>query len=254
VLEQPRRNLLQFLAEEHACELVSVHKHPLHLHLFTAVDGLFQAPIPYCETPPGLGTVSQLYLLVQYQLYAAMSSSMRLHQSEAYSSTRVAIDATLSAYRIIEKPELHALYQARDYSFQTVARFMKRERTKNPLSFPLAGEMLVAWDHCSQFGSHADVSSFFYRMETLPDIDDASKQMLQFMFFQQPENDALAALHYSELLHTFMLMCEVFDPFVRDSARGFDHSGWSRARCELTVRVVTQWRSDMDSVRSLSRP
>ena len=183
MLVQPSRNLLQFLAEEHACELVSVHKHPVHIHLFTSVDGLFQAPIPYFETPHGLGTVSQLYLLVQYHLYAAMSGIMRLHQSEAYSSTRVAIDATLSAYRIIEKPELHALYQARDHSFQTIARFIKRSRKTNALSFPLAGELLAAWDHCSQFGSHADVSSFFYRMETLPDVDDASKQMLQFMFF-----------------------------------------------------------------------
>ncbi len=62
-------------------------------------------------------------------------------------------------------------------------------------------------------------------METLPDIDNGSKQMLQSRFFQQPENDALAALFYSELLPAFMLMLmlilmgEDLRSMVRNSAR-----------------------------------
>lgn len=250
MLEQPTRNLLSFIAEEHACELVSTFKHHEHLSMFTAVDSLFQAPIPHFDVEHGLGTVSQLYLFVQYYMYAAMSNVMRLHQSEAYSCTRIAIDATLTAYRIIENQDLHPLYQQRDHTFQIIARFMKKATKADHTKFPLAKDLLAAWDICSEFGSHADVSTFFYRMKTIPDIDDSSKQMLQFMFFQQPENDELASLHYSELLHTFMCILAVFDPFVRTSTPGFDHATWTQKRNDFSEAVVRQWQIDMNAARA----
>ncbi|MDR7377099.1 hypothetical protein J2X19_001757 [Rhodoferax ferrireducens] len=167
------------------------------------------------NTPANM--VAQLYHFVHVQYLAALSNLLRLHLSESMGNTRKAVDATLTAYELILFPEKLPMYLAREWHFQTIKSRIERARKGDPTKYPLAAGLLELHDIGSQYGAHADVSSFIHRMKRRPHED--SRGIIQnFVYFQVPESQDQGDAHYVNLFHNFLLMTRVFDPFTEKYA------------------------------------
>ncbi len=135
--------------------------------------------------------------------------------SEALASMRTAIEAGLTAYRIIEDRPSQLKYVQRDRSFLSHKRFFEKVWKTDPDAFPLAPPLLNRWDACSQYGSHADVDTFFLRL----DLPDAASQMLRLHYFQHPRNRYEFGWYFLLFVHTFVIILHVFEKYlVREKA------------------------------------
>ena len=155
--------------------------------------------------------VPQLYLFVHFHLYFSVTCVLRSHLSEALSSTRKAIDAALSAYVLILDPDKTTSYLERDKYFRAIKANIQRRLEKDESSFPLARELLNIHGACSEFGSHADVSSFFHRLQ-ITDLDEKNSEIL-FHYFQFPSNLDGYSFYFLVILQAFFLVFRIFKLF-----------------------------------------
>ncbi len=154
--------------------------------------------------------VPQLYLFVHFHLYHATSCLLRSHLSECLGSIRKAIDAGLSAYKIILEPSSGEQYVKRDRAFRyiktTVEEAIKQDATKFPLA---AGFLLDMHEKCSQIGSHADVTSFIHRMAIQKPTTTQSGEM-QVYYFQFPKEKTEYRLYFLGSLKVFLRLFQIF--------------------------------------------
>lgn len=237
----PPANLLSFLGAEHENELVSTHKHARDLDMLTQIDGLFQAPVKYLDIPKGQRAIAQLYLFIHYHLYATVSNLMRMHVAEALGCERKAIDAALTAYEMLTDSASIAAYEARDWKFLRIKAFIEKARKKDPSRYPLAGELLKTWDMCSEFGSHADDSTFALRLDQVPIPENPDQQKLFFMYFQVPATTHESHLYYVDVFTTFMTITRIFEPFIKARAKGLPFDEWASRRDQVESTVRAEW-------------
>lgn len=229
-------DFLQFLAGEEQNMLTSLINLRPDFNVFSHLDGVWRGAAERIDAPEKGQAVPALFLFVHFQLYISVAALMRAHLSESFASTRKAINAALSAYEMILDPTTIPLYEARDKHFQFIKAHIAKVRKDDAVRYPLAEQLLQQHETCSEFGSHADVSSFVYRTE-MKGTDKPNKGILLFHYFQFPRDPEEFHWHFVELLLAYYQMLEVFKPMVLKLAVGLDAS-WERELRALRERLT----------------
>jgi hypothetical protein len=238
----PPGSLLSFIAAEHENELVSTLKHAQELQWLSRIDGLLRAPIADLDVPKGLQAIAQLYLFITFHLYTTVVNLMRLHLAEALGCERKAIDAALSAYEMLTDSESISAYHDREWKFLNIKAFIDKARKKDPEAYPLARDLLCTWDHCSEFGAHADLSTFAGRLNQTPIAEDPDKQLLHFFYFQAPSSEDEARFLYVDVFANFIAMSKIFDPLFKAHSKGVDWPNWVKSREDVEGAILGEWQ------------
>jgi hypothetical protein len=204
-------DFLDYLGMEERNFLASMVNFRHEFDLFYNVDQIYREPLFRLTVTEDEALVPQLYLFVHFHLYFSVSCVLRSHLSEALSSTRKAIDAALTAYVLILKPDQATAYVNRDKYFQFIKGNVQNEVKADNSAYPLAPELLKIHDACSEFGSHADISSFFHRLETKTLPDNKSELLLH--YFQFPRNPDEYRFYFLVVVQAFYLMFRIFKLF-----------------------------------------
>jgi len=224
-------SFLKFLSVEEQNILSTLVNLRQDFDVFSRLDGLYRAPFGLIDVPVREELVPSLYLFVHFHLYFSVACLSRSHFSECLASTRKAIDASLSAYEMILDPSSQLLYETRHSRFQFVKRHISKARKADPSRYPLAVKLLELHDICSEFGSHADVSSFVHRVE-MKGTGQPGKSTLLFHYFQFPSDKHEYHFYFVETLLAFHQMLIIFQDFISSKAIGLK-VGW----CEEIAKL-----------------
>lgn len=222
-------DFLDYLGKEETNLLTSCLNFRIELDLFKDLDGIYQEPLGRLEISRSdlkEFLISQLYLFVHFHLYFSMACFLRLHLSESLSSTRKAIDGTLCAYKMILEPESAQKYFDRDNYFQQIKSNLQREIKKESCQYPLAHRLIKVHDICSQYGSHADVSSFFYRLE-IKKTPEIRGEKLFLQYFQFPKRIEEGKYYFVVVLLAFLYMFTIFKTYFDSKLKLIDPS-WEK--------------------------
>ncbi|MDQ7954759.1 MAG: hypothetical protein RET84_02565 [Pseudomonadota bacterium] len=236
-------DIFGYLDTEAANVKISAELHETVLKEHTVVDQLIRACITglHIDNTPA-NMVAQLYNFVHAQYLSALSNLLRLHVGESMGNLRKAVDATLTAYELLLYPEKLPMYLAREWHFRTIKSRIERARKGDPKKYPLAAGLLEMHDMGSEYGAHADVSSFIYRMTRRP--NEKGKGIIQnFAYFQVPQTKEEGDSHYVNLFHYFLAMTRVFDPFAQKYAP-IDFEKW-RVERDRRLRAYTEVGMDL---------
>ena len=206
-------NFIEYIGTEEQNLLASMTNFRKEFDLFFNIDKIYQEPLKRLDTPAKEAVIPQLYLFVHYHLYFSVSCLLRAHLSECLNSMRKAIDASLTAYKLIIEPELTENYINRDKYFQFIKARVQRELDKGDTKYPLAKTLINLHDTCSEFGSHADISSFFHRLE-FKDLPNSNKQNILLHYFQFPCDPEEYRFYYLVTLRAFFQMFLVFKIYL----------------------------------------
>jgi hypothetical protein len=154
-------DFLDYLGLEERNLLASIVNFRQEFDIFYNIDKIYRAPLSRLSVSENEAVIPQLYLFVHFYLYFAVTCILRSHLSEALSTTRKAIDGAFTAYALILEPDKAHAYLERDKYFLFIKANIQRHIEKDTSAFPFARELLNIHDACSEFGSHADISSFF---------------------------------------------------------------------------------------------
>lgn len=233
-----KTNLIEFISREENNLLTTMANFREDLDQFPKVDGHFQAPGDYLSVPASDQhgrTILALYLFTHYHLYLSFVTLMRCHLSDSLASTRKAIDATLTAYRLHIEPATLDQYFNEHGSYRRITRTIERARKADPNAFPLAPLLLHLHGVCSQYGSHSDISSFAHRIKVVP--LDSDKAIVEHLMFQYPEDPAEFRYYLASTLSAYMLMLGIFIGPVSKHSGSFDVSKWEASAKALTISI-----------------
>lgn len=231
-------NFIEYAGIEEQNFLTSLVNFRKEFDHFSELDGIYQAPLGRLrikeDDQPGL-LVGQLYLFVHFYLYFSVSCLMRSHLSECLSSIRKAIDAALSAYMIILDPATADKYLKRDTLFLHIKNNMEREIEKDNSKYPLAHKLIKFHDACSEYGSHADISSFIHRLD-LKEIPGVSADHLQLHYFQFPRKVEEYKFYFVLTLQALLMIFEIFRVFLSHNLAVIDPT-WEASIVKLGMRL-----------------
>lgn len=161
--------------------------------------------------------VFQLLGFVHYHFYFSNNCLLRGHISESFASMRAAIDATFIAYKIVLQPDTATNYLKRKNAFRNIKGHIKKQNKEDPSSYPLAPPLLKAHEACSQFGSHADISTFFNRLETKRTVVDEKENLeMKFFYFQFPVDVEEFYKYFLYLMNHYLMMLALFFELVKE--------------------------------------
>lgn len=220
-MENKELNFVEYIGIEEQNFLSSMTNFRHEFDLFFNIDKIYQEPLKRLDIPEDEFIVPQLYLFVHYHLYFSISCLLRSHLSECLNSMRKAIDASLTAYKLILVPELTEKYINRDNYFQHIKTNIQREIKNDKSKYPLAQTLLNLHNACSEFGSHADISSFAHRLE-VKEVSNPNKQNLLLHYFQFPRDPEQYRFHYLVTLQAFFQMFLVFKIFLDKKLKIYD--------------------------------
>jgi hypothetical protein len=141
------------------------------------------------------------------------------------SQSRKAIDATFTAVRLIREPDTLTDYFERHRDFKNIKRTVSDANKKPETKYPDTDPLIAMHEICSQFGSHADVSSFIHRVE-VTEPDELGKSLMRLLMFQKPESDLEFRYYLVQILISFAQMLWLFKDFVGDIAAGIEKDKW----------------------------
>jgi len=138
---------------------------------------------------------------------------MRCHLSEAYASTRSAIDAALIAAVIIDDRSKQVEYATQKKPFDGQLNRYLKNLIKDNKSLPhrLIPTLLDSYGKFSMFASHADIGSFAHR--TTIDKINPKQDFVSIEYFQFAKNKTEHKIHNITLLHVYVMLLDVFAPF-----------------------------------------
>ena len=206
-------SFVEYIGAEEQNFLTSMTNFRREYDLFYNVDRIYQEPLKRLTISEKDAIVPQLYLFVHYHFYFSFSCLLRSHLSECLNSMRKAIDASLTAYKLIKEPELTEKYIERDKYFQFIKSNFQREINQDKSKYPLAQTLLNLHDCCSEFGSHADISSFFHRLE-IKEIPNTNQEQMLLHYFQFPRNPEEYRFYYVATLQAYYHMFLIFKIFL----------------------------------------
>jgi hypothetical protein len=230
-------NFLEFVGFEETNFLVSLQNMRQEFDAFSHLDGLFQAAIQHAKVPPNRAIVMQLLLFVHYHLFFSTATLLRCHLSEAFASARSAVDAALTAYRIIEGHGTQEEYVEGAKTFRHTPNYIREARKKDPSLFPLAGHLLKVHGEFSRSASHADFAVFMHRLE----IKSSEREMIQLGYFQFPKTSPEAKFYFLALLHTFTVMASVFEEFLVHEVKAVPQE-WAQELRRFGISIEN-WRA-----------
>ncbi|WP_315762027.1 hypothetical protein [Bradyrhizobium sp. SZCCHNS2005] len=209
-------DILKFIAMEHEQVLVSFANGSDDLKLINHLQGLYAAPMTNATVDENDYVVVQLLTFTHYHFLYALASHMRCHLSEAFASARAAIDAALIAAQIIHDRESQVAYLNRTKPFDKLNRHYKNLiRDNRPLPHALVPQLIKHHDAFSSFAIHADVNSFVHRVTKV----GGAEPMMAVQYFQFAKNAAERRIHCLTLLHTFVMVLDVFADFLVDEVK-----------------------------------
>lgn len=246
----PQTNLLEFIGAEQTNLLVTMTKcHADIAKMFPQLDGAFQAPLGFIDVnveDEYKKTILSLYLFTHYHLYFSTVCLLRCHISDSLGSTRKAIDATLSAYRLIEYPDTLSLYQQRDWSYQNIKSYIAKQIKLDSTKFIHATQLIRLHDLCSEFGSHADISSFIHRV-SIESTGGMDKGLFKINMFQTPDTDIELHRYLVETLLAYTHMTKVFSAFIGGLVVGLDVAAWN-AQIDKLEQAFAQEAYKIDEI------
>jgi hypothetical protein len=226
----PQTNLLEFIGAEQTNLLVTMVKcHPEIAKAFPMLDGAYQTPIKFIDVKiddEHKKTILALYFFTHYHLYFSTVCLLRCHLSDSLGSTRKAIDATLTAYRLIEEPATLGQYHQQHRNYQNIKAYIARTRKHDSKRYSLAAQLIEFHELCSEFGSHADISSFVHRISIEPK-KEVGKGLFKVKMFQAPDTDIELRAYLAQTLLAYTQMAKVFSAFVGGLAVGLDVTAWN---------------------------
>lgn len=191
------------------------------LRLLAEVAELYQQPLDVLEINAAAEKIVwQLYSFVIFQFYFSVSCLMRAHLGEYFFSLRKAIDATLTVYKIAKEPNSLQFYLVRDKMFKNIKGHIKKAID----SYPLASKLVELHEICSRFGAHADIDSFYNRLEE-------QEGSVLFDFFQPPKNEKEYKYFFVIVLLAFLHILKIFELF-------FDKKKIVDARWKETLKKI----------------
>lgn len=233
-----KTNLIEFIAKEENNLLTTMAKFRDDFEQFAKVDGHFQAPTEYISVPAADNygrIVIALYLFTHYHSYLSFVTLMRCHLSDSLASTRKALDATLTAYRLHVEPTTLNEYLDSESSYRFIKKTIERARKKDPSLYPLAPPLLYLHEVCSEYGSHSDIASFAHRIKVVP--LDSTKASVEHLMFQFPEDDLEFRYYLASTLSAYTLMLKVLIEPVRKYVGSFDVAKWTTSTEALSNNI-----------------
>lgn len=211
-------NLLQFLGMEEQQLLVSLAKMQEEMGYIAQLEGLYGAATSDKEVRQDDYVIFQLLTFTHYHFLFTLACQMRCHMSEAYASARAAIDAALIGAHIIKERAAQVSYAKREKPFDNFARYLGNLiKDGKPLPHPLMATLIDQQKKISTFAAHADVGSFIHRVRDT--TDGSGNRMLAVEYFQFAREDDERKLYTLNLLHTFVMVLDVFADFLIDEQR-----------------------------------
>ncbi len=193
----------EYLGTEHQNLIGSFIKFKNEYDLFYNLDLLYKEPIRRLIADGDDSLTIQLYFFIHYHLYFSISLYFRTHLSDSLNSTRKAIDASLIVYKVLLNPSLKEDYLNRKGDFIYLKKEMQKEIKSDSKKYTLAHELLRMHEACSEYGSHADISSFAYRIKL-------NKKELSMNYFQYPEVKAEQIYYFILTLHIYYLIFKIY--------------------------------------------
>ena len=217
-------NFLDYLSKEEHNLLASIVNLRLDIDVFNMLDNIYKTPLKNIEVKDSEAVIPSLYLFVHFHYYFSVSCILRSHVTEGLASLRKAIDASLTAYKILEEPESEESYINREWLFQNIKAHIKKAREKDHSLFPLAESLIPMHETCSEYGSHADFNALEHRIDVYA-IENSDKRKLIFKYFDYPEDSDMYHCVFVDILLCFHTMLIIFQPFM-SSRLGAEQEQW----------------------------
>ncbi len=198
-------DFFEYLAKEDQNFLVSLYTHRRELNLFDELDCLYQELIDAIQATKDITAeewLAALLMRVHHQLYSSTASFFKCHISESFASTRIAIDATLSAYKIFSAPNTAQGFVDMNGEFKFIKNHIKEERKKDSSRYPLAPRLIKFHEVYSKYGAHCDSSSFIDRL-------DLKVDNLVYNYFQNLTEEDFKK-YFKTILFSFLDMFKIF--------------------------------------------
>lgn len=236
-------NFIEYISREEENFLVSMVKFRKEFALFTVLDRIYKKPIEIGNYKSNHeAVIVALHNFVHFYLYFSISCLMRAHLSESFSSMRKAIDAGLSAYKIILDPSLVGAYldekDKNNKIFKYIKKNIKEEIEKGSTKFALAKNLIKIHETSSQYGSHADISTFFHRYEIRDNPNNPDEQKQIFHYFQFPKEEQEYKQYFVYILIAFLEIFYIFKLFF-DSK--LTDKSW-----EETIKDLENLKNDLE--------
>jgi hypothetical protein len=214
-------NFLEYLGTEEQNLLTGLVLLKDDFNFFLGLDYIYQEPLKRLVISEKDDLIPcQLYRLIHFHLYFSMSCLLRYHISESLFSTRKAIDAALTAYKLILEPETTEKYKQRDNYFQYIKSHIQKERKKDMSKYPLASELLAVHDLCSKYGSHADIDSFQNRIEVRKS-SETNKGFIMLHYFEISDSAEMRKIYF-QILRIFYSIFQIFKIIFDKRLKLFD--------------------------------
>jgi hypothetical protein len=204
-------NILEFLSHEEHQVLVSMLKMREEFETLNRMDGLFAAAMGWKTAHTDDLVVFQLLTFAHYHYLFAVACLMRCHLAEAFASARAAIDAALIAAYIIKDRAAQEAYANRERPFDNFARHLGHLRAQGKLPHPLMEKLISHHKQISSFAVHADIGAFMHRVRR-SESDGGPQVGIEYFQFARDDNER--KVHNYTLIHTFVMVLDVFSDFL----------------------------------------
>src|ERR1700722_2878513 len=205
-------DIFEFLSIEEHQLLVSSRKMEEEFKFIGHLEGLYKAAMSWKTVPENDFVIFQLLTFTHYHLLYTLACQMRCHLSEAFASTRSAIDGALIAAYIINDRAAQVAYAKREKPFDNFSRHLGNLiKDGKPLPHPLMPTLIRQQKLISTFATHADINSFVHRVRL---SDEGGTPMGGIEYFQFARDDNERKIHTYTLLHTYVMVLDVFSEFL----------------------------------------
>lgn len=205
-------DLLKFMSMEEHQVFASLARMKGELAAIADVQSLYEAAISNRSAKPDDYVVFQLLTFTHYHFLFALACHFRCHLSEAFAAARAAIDAALIAAVIIKDRALQTAYAKREKPFDKLNQYLGGLiKDGATLPHPHIPELRRQQSLISTFAVHADVGSFVHRIDRSV-TDDRTVMSVQ--YFQFSTNEHQRSIHTFTLLHTFVMVLDIFTEFL----------------------------------------
>jgi hypothetical protein len=205
-------DIFSFLSMEEHQLLISARKMEEEFGAISRIEGLYKAAMSWREVRENDYVIFQLLTFTHYHLLYTLACQMRCHLSEAFASTRAAIDATLIAAYIINDRAAQVAYAKRQEPFDNFMRHLGNMiKGGKPLPHRLMPTLINQQKLISTFAPHADIGSFVHRVRR---SEEDGSPMIGLEYFQFARDDNERKIHTYTLLHTYVMVLDVFSDFL----------------------------------------
>jgi hypothetical protein len=214
--------------------------------LIAAYDDIYLRPIRRVsikQDDRANRAILTLYRFVHERFYVTMSNYLRNHFSDAFASTRQAIDATFTAYHMLYYPTSVAEYEEGSKFFENIKANISRNLSGPPpekcSKWPHRNEikhLLDFHEYCSQFGSHSDPATVYLKRRLQRTNPERGGREDVFSYFQIEEKDKTFIFYFIHFVGRYFYMFEALSSFWERNLIVYDPE-WLTMRKRLAATL-----------------